>query len=42
MVIPVGEVSAVQSLTVIEKRADGSVVSRDVAPVRFVPLIRGR
>jgi protein-L-isoaspartate(D-aspartate) O-methyltransferase len=40
MVIPVGPASAVQSLTLVEKRADGSVTQRDVLPVRFVPLTR--
>jgi protein-L-isoaspartate(D-aspartate) O-methyltransferase len=42
MVIPVGPVHAVQSLTLIEKQADGSVRSRDVLPVRFVPFTRER
>ena len=40
LVIPVGPASAVQSLTLVEKRADGSVTQRDVLPVRFVPLTR--
>jgi protein-L-isoaspartate(D-aspartate) O-methyltransferase len=40
MVIPVGPASAVQSLTLVEKSADGSVRRRDVIPVRFVPLTR--
>jgi protein-L-isoaspartate(D-aspartate) O-methyltransferase len=40
MVIPVGETSADQVLRVIEKRPDGSVDSRDIIPVRFVPLRR--
>ena len=40
MVIPVGAAGAVQSLTLLEKRADGSVERRDVVPVRFVPLTR--
>jgi protein-L-isoaspartate(D-aspartate) O-methyltransferase len=42
MVIPVGPVGAIQSLVLLEKKADGSVISRDVVPVRFVPLTRGR
>ena len=41
MVIPVGPVTGVQSLTVLEKRADGSLHRREVAPVRFVPFTRG-
>lgn len=38
MVIPVGPSSNAQSLKLIEKRADGSVVAEDIMPVRFVPL----
>lgn len=41
MVIPVGPVNSIQYLTVIEKLADGSIRSRRVAPVRFVPFTRG-
>ena len=40
-VIPVGEADAVQELTLIEKRADGSTRSRRIVPVRFVPLTGG-
>ncbi len=40
LVIPVGAVSDIQELRVIEKDVEGRVRSRDVAPVRFVPLIR--
>ena len=40
MVIPVGETLVNQVLKVIEKRADGTVDTRDVVPVRFVPLRR--
>jgi len=40
MVIPVGEAGAVQHLTVVEKGADGRVSTREVLPVRFVPLTR--
>jgi protein-L-isoaspartate(D-aspartate) O-methyltransferase len=40
LVIPVGAVSDIQELRVIEKDAEGHVRSRDVAPVRFVPLVR--
>jgi protein-L-isoaspartate(D-aspartate) O-methyltransferase len=39
MVIPVGETQD-QVLRVLEKRPDGSIDSRDVVPVRFVPLLR--
>jgi protein-L-isoaspartate(D-aspartate) O-methyltransferase len=42
MVIPVGETDEDQVLRVIEKLPDGSVDSRDVTPVRFVPLLRDR
>ena len=40
MVIPVGEAGAVQHLTVVMKGADGRVSTREVIPVRFVPLTR--
>ncbi len=42
MVIPVGPASGIQSLTLIEKQADGSIRSRQVVPVRFVPFTRER
>jgi protein-L-isoaspartate(D-aspartate) O-methyltransferase len=38
MVIPVGSRFATQWLLLIEKDDDGSVVTRQIAPVRFVPL----
>ena len=38
MVIPVGGRFATQWLLFIQKNDDGSVVTRQVAPVRFVPL----
>jgi protein-L-isoaspartate(D-aspartate) O-methyltransferase len=38
MVIPVGGRFATQWLLFIQKEDDGSVVTRQVAPVRFVPL----
>jgi protein-L-isoaspartate(D-aspartate) O-methyltransferase len=38
MVIPVGTSFLTQQLMLIEKRLDGSVVSRQMLPVRFVPL----
>ncbi len=40
MVIPVGPVSDVQDLILIEKDASGRATSKSVIPVRFVPLIR--
>ena len=42
MVIPVGEESGPQELLLIEKRADGSVATKSVLPVRFVPLVEGK
>jgi len=38
MVIPVGTSFLTQQLMLIEKRPDGSLVSRQMRPVRFVPL----
>jgi protein-L-isoaspartate(D-aspartate) O-methyltransferase len=38
MVIPVGGRFATQWLLFLEKNADGEVVTRQVTPVRFVPL----
>ena len=40
LVIPVGLSGCVQTLKVLEKRADGSCSSRDVLMVAFVPLTR--
>ena len=40
MAIPVGPPMQVQHLMLVEKRADGTVVQRNVMPVRFVPLTR--
>ena len=40
MVIPVGAISDVQSLQLIQKDAAGRIESRNVLPVRFVPLTR--
>jgi protein-L-isoaspartate(D-aspartate) O-methyltransferase len=40
LVIPVGATSDVQELRLIEKRADGTLRERSVAPVRFVPLVK--
>lgn len=42
MVIPVGESAAAQELLVLAKRADGSIETRAVLPVRFVPLVPGK
>lgn len=42
MVIPVGPAWSVQSLMLIEKQADGSIRSRQILPVRFVPFTRER
>ena len=41
LVIPVGSVSGVQSLTVLRKEA-GRIVRESVLPVRFVPLIHDK
>jgi|TARA_Y100000310_G_scaffold208693_1_gene209305 protein-L-isoaspartate(D-aspartate) O-methyltransferase len=38
LVIPVGEQHATQHLMVITKNADGSTTSKNVLPVRFVPI----
>ncbi len=40
MVAPVGPVHSTQELRVIEKDATGKVISKNVTPVRFVPLRR--
>jgi protein-L-isoaspartate(D-aspartate) O-methyltransferase len=42
LVIPVGPVSAVQELQLIEKDNAGRTRTTHVAPVRFVPLVRPR
>jgi protein-L-isoaspartate(D-aspartate) O-methyltransferase len=41
MVIPVGTSFLTQHLMLIEKQADGTVTSRQILPVRFVPLTGG-
>lgn len=41
LVVPVGFPGDIQQLRLIEKREDGSVASRDLLPVAFVPLTRG-
>jgi protein-L-isoaspartate(D-aspartate) O-methyltransferase len=40
LVIPVGRTADVQELRLIEKRADGTISNRSIAPVRFVPLVK--
>ena len=42
LVIPVGGQWQVQDLQVIEKKPDGSTVTRRTIPVRFVPLTRSK
>jgi protein-L-isoaspartate(D-aspartate) O-methyltransferase len=42
MLIPVGGPFAVQELMMVEKRPDGSLVTRHLLPVKFVPLTGGR
>ena len=42
LVIPVGPVSAVQQLQLIEKDDTGRMTTTRVAPVQFVPLVRPR
>ena len=42
MVIPVGNPFAVQQLVLVEKGQDGRVRTRQLLPVRFVPLTRKR
>lgn len=39
MVIPVGGPFQVQHLVLVEKAADGTVTTRNVLPVQFVPLV---
>jgi len=41
MVIPVGSQFLTQQLMVVEKHADGTLTTRQVMPVRFVPLTGG-
>jgi len=41
MVIPLGTQFMTQSLMLVEKKPDGSVTSRQILPVRFVPLTGG-
>lgn len=41
MVIPVGSVYGVQNLILVEKDAGGEVRTRNLLPVRFVPMLKG-
>jgi protein-L-isoaspartate(D-aspartate) O-methyltransferase len=41
LVMPVGDHFSYQELMLVEKDARGEVSSREVVPVRFVPLLRG-
>ena len=42
MVVPVGAQHEVQELRLLEKQPDGSLETRYVLEVRFVPMVRGR
>ena len=41
LVIPVGPEGEVQTLKIVEKRADGGVDEEDALKVRFVPMVKG-
>lgn len=41
MILPVGGRFLTQQLVLLEKRLDGSVTTREILPVRFVPLTGG-
>jgi protein-L-isoaspartate(D-aspartate) O-methyltransferase len=41
LVMPVGDPWADQRLILLEKDASGRIASRELLPVRFVPLLRG-
>jgi protein-L-isoaspartate(D-aspartate) O-methyltransferase len=41
MLIPVGAIYGTQNLIMVEKRASGDLRTRNLLPVRFVPLLRG-
>ena len=41
LVMPVGDPLADQQLILLEKDASGRIASRELLPVRFVPLLRG-
>ena len=40
LIIPVGSPFRTQSLRVLEKQSDGTILTRDILPVGFVPLTR--
>ncbi len=45
LIIPVGPVYSVQTLILVQKAADGSITTRQMLPVRFVPMtgaVQGR
>ena len=42
MVIPVGDPFTVQQLMLVTKNEDGGIQTRQLLPVRFVPLTGGR
>ncbi len=41
MVIPVGSVYGIQNLILVNKSSDGTVSTRNLMPVRFVPMLSG-
>ena len=41
MIIPVGSVYGVQSLILVEKGTGDEVRTRNLLPVRFVPMLEG-
>lgn len=41
MIIPVGSVYGVQNLLLVEKDVEGEVTTRNLLPVRFVPMLEG-
>lgn len=41
MVIPLGTAFLTQHLLLVQKQSDGSVSTRQILPVRFVPLTGG-
>jgi protein-L-isoaspartate(D-aspartate) O-methyltransferase len=41
MVIPIGAPFLTQQLMLVDKQPDGTIVTRQVLPVRFVPLTGG-
>jgi protein-L-isoaspartate(D-aspartate) O-methyltransferase len=41
LVMPVGDARSYQSLILVEKDSSGRLGSREIVPVRFVPLLRG-